>query len=93
MMGRHRTDPENQEAARRGRTRLMLRLPAVRTQLHNVKDGSSFDEIFEAYDAACSALERFRHSLDWRDRVLIEEYETVCAEIEADVVREFLRAP
>jgi len=36
---------------------------------------------------------RFRHSVDCRDGVLIEEYETACAEIEADVVREILRAP
>ena len=53
-------DPdENQDAARRGRVRLMLKLPAVRTQLQNVKQGSPFGEIFEAYDTACSALEGF----------------------------------
>jgi len=93
-MGRDDIDPdENQDGARRGRIRLMLKLPAVRTQLQNVKEGSPFGEIFEAYDTACSTLERFRHSLDCRDGVLIEEYETVCAEIEADVVREILRAP
>ncbi|OWW02618.1 hypothetical protein ATY81_21325 [Rhizobium sp. R72] len=87
-MGRDRIERDgSQEATQRGRARLMLKLPAVRKQLQHLEEGSPLDGILEAYDAACSALERFRQNLDGGDR-LIAEYETVCVEIEIDVLGE-----
>lgn len=91
-MGRHtRRTEENRRAARLGRTRLMLKLPAVRSQIQQISGGSFFDEVFESYGIACSALDRFRHSAHRRVAIRIEEYEKICGEIEADILQEILR--
>jgi hypothetical protein len=82
---------ENKRAARLGRTRLMLKLPATRSQIQSIAEGSAFDEVFEAYGIACSALDGFRHSLYSRDGARLGEYEKICAEIEADVLEEISR--
>ena len=82
---------ENKRAARLGRTRLMLKLPAARSQIQSIAEGSAFDEVFEAYGIACSALDGFRHSLYSRDGARLGEYEKICAEIEADVLQEISR--
>lgn len=68
-----------------GLRRLMLKQPALRVQLQALAASpSACANLFEAYDEACLALERFRR--DPRFRSLVEEYETVCQEIEASIL-------
>jgi len=78
--------------ARCGLRRLMLKLPAQRQLLERLPASTSwpfFCELLEAYEEVCVALETFRH--DGADRFLIVEYETMIAELEADVIRDLER--
>ncbi|NMN73457.1 MULTISPECIES: nodulation protein [unclassified Rhizobium] len=78
--------------AQSGLRRLMLKLPAQRQLLQKLPASSSwrfFCNLIEAYDEGCVALEAFRR--DGADRFYIEEYETMVAELEADVVRDLER--
>lgn len=78
--------------AQSGLRRLMLRLPEQRRRLQVLLGSTSwpyFDELFAAYDEACIALEAFRH--DNASSHIIEEYELVSAELEADILRELDR--
>ncbi|MGZ2486306.1 hypothetical protein ACVITL_004891 [Rhizobium pisi] len=68
----------------RGRRKLMLRLPDIRHLLESVTS-EALAEMFESYDLAVDALERFR-SRSPRDEKLIVEYEQLCREIEQEVV-------
>ena len=81
---------EFQQAVERGRAKLMLRLPALRSELSQTRK-PWLDELCEAYEVATAALEKFRHSNHENDRALIPEYETFCAEIEADVQNDLQR--
>ncbi|MFC5755994.1 hypothetical protein [Rhizobium sp. GCM10022189] len=67
----------------RGRRKLMLRLPDIRHLLANVTN-ETLGEMFEAYDLAGDALDRFRAQSPWEDK-LIAEYEQLCREIEQEV--------
>jgi len=74
--------------AQSGLRRLMLKLPAQRQRLRSLRVSASwpsFRELFEAYDEACIALESFRR--DDASSVVIKEYETLCGELEAEIVR------
>jgi hypothetical protein len=68
----------------RGRRKLMLRLPDIRHLLASVTN-ETLGEMFEAYDLALDALDRFRVQSP-REDGLIEEYEQLCREIEQEVV-------
>ncbi|MDR9763114.1 hypothetical protein RJJ37_26405 [Rhizobium redzepovicii] len=68
----------------RGRRKLMLRLPDIRHLLAN-KTSEALAEMFESYDLAADALERFR-SKNPREDKLVSEYEQLCREIEQEVV-------
>lgn len=72
------------EAADRGRARLMLRLPAFREILQTSNDSDLLD-LFELYQAAATALERFRHSSEEPELHLVVEYEDLCRSLEGDV--------
>lgn len=76
--------------AQRGLLKLMMKLPAVRGRLQILMahDGS-VEALCEAYEEACTALERFRGS----DLEMADEYELICAEIESDIIQSCLRAP
>ncbi|PDT02745.1 nodulation protein [Rhizobium chutanense] len=79
----------NLGTAQCGLHRLMLKLPAARKQLEALAASSSrrlFCDLFEAYDEACIALEAFRHQND--DDRPVREYEVICAELEAEVIRQ-----
>jgi hypothetical protein len=81
-------------AAKRGLLRLMMKLPAVRGRLQVLAaKPSSLDGLLEAYEEASAALERMSRDRSRDDCPLIEEYEAVCAEIEADVIRHVLEHP
>ncbi|OOO15806.1 hypothetical protein BTE56_22730 [Agrobacterium pusense] len=73
------------DSARRGLWRLMLKLPALRGQLQIIAaQTTDLNELFEAYEMAASALERFRKE---EDRARVREYETVCSAIEEDIIQ------
>ena len=68
----------------RGRRKLMLRLPDIRHRLVEITS-ETLGEMFEAYDLAVDALDRFRIQRPREDK-LIKEYEQLCREIEQEVV-------
>jgi hypothetical protein len=68
----------------RGRKKLMLKVPEVRHVLA-LPASETLSELFESYDLALSALERFRAASP-ADKALILEYERLCSDIEEEVV-------
>ena len=87
MSDNHEDIEGGRGTARSGLRRLMLKLPAHRQQLQSLTGlppSPLLGELFEAYDEACTALERFRQSND----PLVQEYEAVCAELEAEIILE-----
>ncbi len=70
----------------------MLKLPALRTRLQALAgDSESLGNLCEAYEEASVALERLRNGESEADQMMVREYETVCLEIEADVIRYCMR--
>lgn len=77
-------------AADQGLSRLMMRLPATRPKIRAA--AASQPDLYElcgAYGEACAALDRMRKDMS-ADPAIIIEYEIICAEIEADVLRTLL---
>jgi hypothetical protein len=89
MMGDGNTsEPAPNNAAQRGLWRLMLKLPAVRGRLQLISTRSaSLEGLCEAYEDASVALERLRARSGASPDTLVEEYETICSEIENDVIK------
>jgi hypothetical protein len=84
----HREIEDSRGNAQRGLRRLMLKLPSKRPQLQALAVSSLvIRDLFEAYDEACIALECFRLA----NSSLVEEYEALCAELEADIMRDIDR--
>jgi hypothetical protein len=72
----------------RGLLKLMLKLPTVRGKLQVLSArGGPLEGLCEAYDEATEALQRFHSNLVDKDAEMIVEYEAICAEIEADIVK------
>jgi hypothetical protein len=66
----------------------MLKLPALRGRLQLLAQKSSaLENLCEAYEDACTALDRFRNRLPTFQDPLVDEYETICREIESDVIQ------
>ncbi|MDK4717272.1 hypothetical protein [Rhizobium sp. CNPSo 4039] len=79
------------KTAQRGLWRLMLKLPALRGRLQILAARSrQFDDLFEAYEEASHALERFQR--EGKGNRLVEEYEAVCRDIEADIIQHILQS-
>ncbi|NTG36929.1 hypothetical protein G6K91_21970 [Agrobacterium rhizogenes] len=71
----------------RGLWKLMLKLPAVRGRLQIVvRLHPSITNLFEAYEEASSALDQMRKNGSTKPEI-IAEYETICAEIESEVIQ------
>lgn len=72
---------------RRGRNKLMLKLPELRQQLRG-HIGDTIAEICESYDLATIALDQLRRgpSVDLNK---VHEYEELCADIERELGRYF----
>lgn len=74
--------------AQRGLWRLMLKLPALRGRLQILATkSSSLNDLCEAYEEASLALERLLQDQQKADPFLVEEYETIRAEIESDIIQ------
>jgi hypothetical protein len=67
-----------------GRARLGMALPRHRGWLLTTKD-PRLDDLFECYALASTALDNLQRELPRRE-ALIEEYEEVCGNLQADVV-------
>lgn len=94
MEKRSGIDGNGSGASQRGLWRLMLKLPAMRGRLQLLAaKSSSLNDLFEAYDEASAAVERMSRERSREDCPLLEEYETVCTEIESDVIHYVLRHP
>ncbi len=88
MGSENNTQQTPSDAERRGLRRLMLKLPAVRGRLHTMTGKSeSLGSLCEAYEDASATLDRLRSDVGDANRAMIHEYEIVCAEIEADVIK------
>ncbi|MDL2402673.1 hypothetical protein [Rhizobium mayense] len=65
----------------------MLKLPAMRGRLQILgAKSSALQDLFEAYEDASVTLERLLKEPDGNARLMIREYETICSEIENDVI-------
>lgn len=72
-------------ASRSGLSKLMLKLPSVRSELKQLS-GEPLIGLFEAYDEASNMLEKLRRA-EIGVTPLSLEYETICKEIEEDVLQ------
>ncbi len=68
----------------RGRKKLMLKLPEVRHFLASPAS-EPLSDLFESYDLAVDALDRFRVERP-TDEQRVHEYERLCQDIEQEVV-------
>ncbi|MBB3442365.1 MULTISPECIES: hypothetical protein [unclassified Rhizobium] len=76
------------ETAQRGLWRLMLKLPAMRGRLQLLASKSrSLNDLFEAYEEASLTLERLMRQQGEEHCPMVVEYETICAEIESDIIQ------
>lgn len=82
------TDRNSSKTAQRGLWRLMLKLPAMRGRLQILATKSRpLNDLFEAYEEACFTLERLMRQPGDEHRPMVAEYETICAEIESDIIQ------
>ncbi len=88
-MGRgNASDRPPDGAAQRGLWRLMLKLPSIRGELQILAARNhALDDLCEAYEDASVTLERIRKKPGNTDCPLVREYETICAEIETEVIK------
>lgn len=79
-------------AAQRGLLKLMLKLPSVRGPLQILAGRSiALSSLFEAYDDATDMLDKLQARRIEGEEGLLDEYRTICAEIEGDVIRHCLQ--
>lgn len=79
--------PNETEHNRRGLVKLMLRLPALRGKLQIAS--ATNPELFSlcgAFEDASSTLDRLRKEKTTVNQAVIREYETLCEEIEHDII-------
>jgi hypothetical protein len=75
------------EQNRRGLVKLMLKLPALRgrLQLLSVSNPGMFS-LCGAFEEASATLERLRKERLQADRAVLQEYESLCEDIEREIV-------
>lgn len=75
-------------AAHKGLLTLMLKLPTLRGQLQILAASSkSLENYCDAYGEAIAMLERLERKGDPDPEGIIDEYRTICSEIEAEVIQ------
>jgi hypothetical protein len=72
----------------RGLAKLMLKLPVFRgrLQLLSIRN-DDFLSLCGAFEEATVTLERLRRENGERNRLTIEEYETICVEVEQEIIK------
>ncbi len=74
-------------AGGRGLRRLMLRLPGLRGKLQSLAAKSvPVGNLLEAYEDASVALNQLRAAPGEDNCPLVKEYDSICAEIEAEII-------
>ncbi|NRQ17520.1 hypothetical protein BHMPCIPO_04782 [Ensifer sesbaniae] len=68
-----------------GRARLAMALPRHRQQLRETRDQRLFD-LFESYALASSKLDSLLREVPRRED-LVDEYQQICLDLQADVVK------
>ena len=68
-----------------GRARLAMALPRHRQQLRETRDQRHFD-LFESYALASSKLDSLLREVPRRED-LVDEYQQICLDLQADVVK------
>lgn len=72
----------------RGLKRFMLRMPALRDKLQMLSTRKTeFFNLCGAFDEAVTTLERLREGSESPDPLIIAEYESICIDIESEIVR------
>lgn len=75
-------------AGQRGLWRLMLKLPALRGRLQILAARTeALSSLCEAYEDACVVLQQLRNSPHTSNPAMVGEYEAICSEIEAEIIR------
>jgi hypothetical protein len=72
----------------RGLAKLMLRLPVFRgrLQLLSIRN-DDFLSLCGAFEEASAMLDRLRRENGEKNRSAIEEYETICLEVEQEIIK------
>jgi hypothetical protein len=79
--------PSETEHNRRGLVKLMLKMPALRGRLQILSaTNPGVFGLCGAFEDASSTLERLRKEKSPADRAVVHEYETLCAEIEEEII-------
>ena len=79
--------PSEIEHNRRGLVKLMLRLPALRSQLQIVSaTNPDMFSLCGAFEDASSTLDRLRKDKTGESQSVLGEYETLCAELEREII-------
>lgn len=74
------------EAAHRGLLKLKLRLPSFRGQLQLLwENDMALEALCEAYEDATTTLERLLRKVNAGEEGLVDEYRSVCLDLESDV--------
>ena len=72
----------------RGLAKLMLKLPVFRGRLQMLSiRNEDFLSLCGAFEEASVTLERLRRENGERNRLTIEEYETICVEVEQEIIK------
>jgi hypothetical protein len=75
------------EQNRRGLVRLMLKLPALRGRLQILSaTNAGVFSLCGAFEEASATLDRLRKENSQVDPAVIREYETLCEEIEREII-------
>ena len=81
------TNLNGKTKSHRGLLKLMMKLPSLRGPLQIAAARYELQELFEAYEEATAMLERLERGQAKDTGGLLEEYRTLCTEIESDVIR------
>jgi hypothetical protein len=74
------------DASHHGLLKLMLRLPALRSQLRALwEKNSSVQALCEAYEDATVMLDQLRRARNPSEADLLLEYQNLCSEIEVEI--------
>ena len=75
------------EQNRRGLAKLMLRMPALRGRLQILSaTNAGVFSLCGAFEEATSTLDRLRKEKSRVERSVIREYETLCEDIEREII-------
>lgn len=88
MSAGHSGNSNVRRASHRGLLKLMVKLPSIRGHLQMIAARqTSLLDLCEAYDEATAMLDRLERGQAEDFGGLLQEYRTLCSEIETDVIQ------